>query len=205
MLETAKIRKAERHDLRPIAQLCAEGFSKSLRWQGPYYQVRRWWTLAIGSESCEIWVALNQNRIAGLAILILDAEGWKSDRVAREGGMLDAAIRVVYSPRSAFSRLFRRISSNDREVVLLNTEPQSSVLPSEKTWLELIVVARSFRKQRIAAQLLSVLEHRSRELGRAAIGLSVDNDNAAACLLYQRHGYLKKSMDGFRSTWEKRL
>jgi GNAT superfamily N-acetyltransferase len=204
MQETFEIRKAASNDIPALVRICAESFPDSLRWNGPEYQVRRWWTEAIRTPSCETWVAVNVQHVSGFAILVLDNKSWTAAERRRNGGTFAAMIRIIYRPDIVVRRIARRAFPNNVIASLWTVRLSSGSLVN-KTWVELVAVERTARGLGIARKLLSQLENRTRETGHSAIGLSVENHNRSAGRLYQGLGYRINAAGRWRSTWEKVL
>ena len=197
-----KLRPGLPSDAEALNRLCRRSGLTDLKWLGPVFVGRRWWRAALESSAAETTLCLGDGGIAGLCVLVIDEEVWRSEHKARQGTALGRAAAAVLSPR------FLLALSRKKGIAFLSMTAGAIVdvsMPRERTWLELIVVAPGSQRQGLGRRLLEHCDRRTQKLGRRHICLRVDVNNGSARQIYERAGYVKKAQSRWQCTYAKEL
>lgn len=202
--QVIRLRRSQLDDIEGLRSMCADAFPDSLRWHGPRPIGHRWWRGVIQGSASELWVAVAENAIAGLAHLVVDAREWEREASSRRSGLILQASAVLCCPRIVLKRIFgppRHENSIDANTAL--QDAQAVFAREEKTWIELIAVSSRHQRRGVGKLLIDKLEQRTRTLGKHAIGLRVATENHIARALYEKVGYRLTGGAGDALTYEK--
>lgn len=183
------LRKANTEDITKLAEICRKCFTNSLRWNGLSLIAENWWRYTLATSAAETWVAVISGKAIGFSVLIFDELEWNRINII-QNNTIYKILNILFHPQLAFHLVCNKLSRNDKisaNSTQFNKNPR--VLPSQRSWLELIAVHPEYRKLNIGKMLLDHSTARTIDNKRYAIYLMVDTTNIAASRLYQKNGF----------------
>jgi ribosomal protein S18 acetylase RimI-like enzyme len=180
-----KLRTARLADRPALAALAREAFPWTMKFGlAPRWIVRWYWDAVLASDSCEVWIAEQQDRVVGFAVLVTDPAAWERERRQRPGSLLVRSVLLAARPHVWHEAVRARSATARRSGAPARTPA------GPFTWLDWFAVSRGSRGSGIGQALFSQLEVRSRACGRDALRLDVFKRSRRAQAFFVRHGCL---------------
>ena len=185
------LRRARLDDASALSLICHRCLPRSLRWRLAGAPATTWWRGTLNDPASETWVVTVAQAVAGFVVLVTDESAWRSHRVYRSPRWwrwLTAALwrpSALWEPRPPQPPGRLRLT----ETAMLPTGETSSRPPHERTWIELIAVDPFAQRQGFASRLIERAIERTRAIGRDAVALRVERDQADAVRCYQTCGF----------------
>lgn len=203
--ERVIVRRPDDRDVEALVRLCARSFRTSVRWQGARWHAARWWAQTIASSACESWLCDEGGSVAAACVLVIDEQGWASERKARCGPLVDYLTVLACRPNLILSEVMDRAAFLCSRFVCSRCLQPIERRAGRRGWLELIAVDPDRRGRGLARQLLAHCRCRCLALDREWIELLVARRNAPARALYESFGFSCVDLEAVRLKYSLRL
>lgn len=174
-------------DVYVIASIMKSSFPYSYKWSLQNY-ARQWLYNIINSNGCELWVALNNNDICGVLILVDDYDKFNSVNKCVKLKIklfLNLFLNIV---KFNYSFVKGKLFFKNKYVNMNFNFPSGDI--SKSISIEQVAVSKNSRGLGIGSFLIDFSIERSRKLGFGSICLRVDKNNIAAYSLYLKKGFI---------------
>lgn len=193
------IRRANCGDVERLAEICQVSFPDSLRWQGSSFYAKKWWRSTLKLNSCEVWVPQLNGQPAGFSMIIKDIKQYKKRKCKLSRNPLFAILAFVTCPKLFITQIPPKIS----KVIHQNGSNKHAGGVGKSAWLELIAVPPNMQHKGLATKMLDFCIERTKQFGRAAIGLTVEEENKNAIGLYEKSGFVETGQSCGSLVYEK--
>lgn len=192
------IRPARYSDVGEIIEISRASF--------PFVFVRRtrkWWTLAMDSSSCEIWMLEVDGHVAGFVVLVEDVVAYDALMKKCKACVPYIFLTLIQSPRVSFEKIVNKvrwmIGHNRKRGKQVKGRLQKSL------WVKPIALYPKFRSQGLGSKLMAFCQQRAGEMGAQSLKLMVEGKNVRAMKFYKGVGFGMTSRGVYGDIYEKVL
>jgi ribosomal protein S18 acetylase RimI-like enzyme len=226
------VRKAVITDLDSMVKIAKICFPDRFILQSIYLS-KKYWKVALESNSNEIWIWEINKQIAAFSLIITDLISWNQEKI--KSNHYNLAIRLfalIMSPKFIFIKIKKKIwifkyasgkrkqaknifirnEINNPEVRLKPTNDQSLFYyggiysnPENLVWIEFVAVSPNYRQHGLALQIIRLNENRALTLGRKEIYGVIEAIITPWWMMHERLGYKRIHEGSNRYTYRKIL
>lgn len=226
------VRKAGIADLHSIIKIAKICFPDRFILQSIYLS-KKYWKVALESNSNEIWIWEINRQIAAFSLIITDLRAWNQEKIKSIHYKL--AIRLfalIMSPKFIYIKIKKKIwifrfasenrirtknisvrnEDNDLGLMQNSAIDQSHFYyggiysdPKSHVWIEFVAVSPNFRQHGLALQIIRLNEGRAIALGRKEIYGVIEKIIKPWWIMHERLGYQRIHEESNRYTYRKIL
>jgi GNAT superfamily N-acetyltransferase len=225
-------RPSEKSDINSLVKICKECFPENVLWNTEFLS-RRFWNMAVGSNSNEIWVWQINGEIAAFSQNITDLVSWSQEKIkfnqyssATKILMLLLKPNLLYhklklklwmihyfreqNGRNGDSKTPRQLHHSKGGEEFRNSQTQIYyggiyADPQRLLWIDYVAILPKFRNYSLTFQIIKFNEERALSLGRKEIYGVIHARIKVWWTLHERLGYQRINEESGRYTYGKML